>query len=185
MTACSQSFEVLAPCTSTKTVHVGSPFSVTYTFTNNTLDPLFVAPSAVRPAAVSSCSFSPTSVSVSSHQSKNFTLTCTGGSDGTGTVTVTADEVSATVAVTVESLKITPTGTVVVALPNTVNRQLFTVQNLGATTDLLCGMHWPDDRVVRSLVLLRSARRFGSKDHKRESAVYSIVVFRLVRSFPI
>lgn len=134
-TSCSLGGEIIAPCTSSRSVQVSSQFSVAFTFTNNTLDPLNLSPSKTTLGILSSCSFSPTSISVPSHQSKPFTLTCTGASDGTGTLTVTTDEVAATVAVTVTSLSVTPKGTPITVLPSTLTRQVFTVQNLGANTD--------------------------------------------------
>ncbi|HEY5231349.1 MAG TPA: hypothetical protein VIJ11_10735, partial [Galbitalea sp.] len=106
---CNDNGEIIAPCTSTKSIKVGGALSVGYTFTNNNLEPIFIAPSMTNPSWMG-CSSSPTSVTVPSHQARTFTVTCDGGADGTAVVQVTADGVFAEINVTVSSLSITPDG---------------------------------------------------------------------------
>lgn len=138
MTACSQLFEIISPCTSTKSIAVGAQLSITYIFTNNTPETVGVSPTLSALAILHLCAVSPSFISVPSNQSKNFSVTCTGAAVGTGTLTVFSDDVSATVAVTVTSppaLSITPKGAPVIVLPNTLNRQVFTMQNLTTSID--------------------------------------------------
>jgi len=129
-TDCNDNSEIIAPCTSGRSIQIGGQFSVGFTFTNNNFESVFVAPSTNG-----GCSSSPTSVTVPSHQARTFTITCGGSADGTGVIQVTADLVVAEISDTVSSVSITPDGTGVNALPNVMNRQIFTVQNLGKKKD--------------------------------------------------
>lgn len=133
--ACSTISESISPCTSTKKVQPGATWTTTFTLQNNTIEADAFAIYCTVSGVVTTCTVPNGFVSVPSHGSNSFSITTTAGpAGGSGSISVTASgisDVTATVSVTVNPIAVTPHGGSVTAAPNTSGSQSFTVQNLG------------------------------------------------------
>jgi RHS repeat-associated protein len=135
--ACAVGNESISPCSASITTTVGVQQGTPFTIANNEIedDAFTISLSGLSPS-IATCTPTVSNLSVPSHQSRGFTVNCTGVGVGSGTLTVTAagglSTLTATVTVTVNfvnPMAVTPSSVNNVVLPFTVKKQAFSVQN--------------------------------------------------------
>ena len=137
---CSGSLQSMSPCTQSVKLPpntVSAPLS--YTITNN--NPIDAATYQVTcSGTLATCNaVSPNPVVIPAHSNRNFSFTLTTGpAGGTATLTVSATggdgDLSATIDLIVNNVRVTPKLLVVADSPSTIYSQKFAVQNLGNVT---------------------------------------------------
>lgn len=109
--ACSTSLSAITPCAGAQTASMNAGGSVTFTVQNKTIEPVSYQLTCGRTNVVATCS-SPGSVQVNGNSTKTVSVGwTTGGSAGTGTLSLTADDGSAPVTGTVVFTVAAPTAT--------------------------------------------------------------------------
>jgi RHS repeat-associated protein len=131
--SCSGGSESITPCTSSKSAAPSGLFSQVFSIQNNSIENDFFTFSS-SPSSLAACTTTPTTLTVPTHTSRNFTLNCTAmAGGGIGTLTVTASggiaTLTASITLTVNAMSVTPDTSIQVQ-PAKDTTQLFTLHNL-------------------------------------------------------
>lgn len=140
MFTCSLTGGAISPCTITDTLVVNKSRSEEFLVTNNTSLTVTDGISCTVSGTVQSCSASPNSLMIASHDGKFTTVTFTAGSTaGTGTVSVQSSGFNGSLTATINVIVmaapvVTPKALAINQAPQTAYSQNFSVKNPGLGT---------------------------------------------------